>query len=156
MSRRNNLLFCSPSLRKHCFSLCIKETLIYNCSSVDFSPYKVYIWEEQLSPLLLSLTCTFSRTQTMETKLCIEELSLIFVIFEPVLNHHHIFRSVTGYFWSTEITAFPKLLCVQCVDSRLENHPARTTPKGVCKSFLVTLFTIKHQNTIWIHLGDEQ
>lgn len=156
MPRKNYLLFCLPFLTKHCLSLCSKETLIYNCSSVDFSHYKVYIWEEQLSLILLSLTRTFPRTQTMQTKLCIEELSLIFVIFEPVLNHRHIFRSVTGYFWSTEIAAFSKLLCVQCVDSRLENHPARTTPKGVCKSFLVTLFTIKHQKTIWIHLGDEQ
>lgn len=66
-------------------------------------------------PTTLSPTLTFSRTQTTETKLCIEKLSLISVIFEPVLNHHHIFRCVTGYFWSKEINCvLPVVVCATC------------------------------------------
>lgn len=65
-------------------------------------------------PTTLSPTCTFSRTEAVKTKLCIEKPSLIFVIFEPVLNHHHVFRCVTGYFWRKEIICVPLVVCAMC------------------------------------------
>lgn len=102
-----NTAFVSAS-RKLLFTI---AALLISLMTMSSSLYMRGVAE----PTALSPTRTFSRTRTMETKLCIEKVSLIFVIFEPMLNHHHIFRCVTGYFWSKEINCvLPVVVCAMC------------------------------------------